>query len=166
MDHLLFHCVKTRALWEMFFSLFRVLWVVLSSVRETLLSWNGSFVGKKCKKVWRMGPFCIFWTVWKARNIHTFEDDVLSIQRLKGSFVYLLWSETNLFIKDGSSMLINFIDWVGSSWGLGCLLYILLDSFLFQLLRGWVYLSCIYWAAFLALLFNTISFLIKKIYTM
>ena len=115
MDHLLFHCVKTRALWEMFFSLFRVLWVVLSSVRETLLSWNGSFVGKKCKKVWRMGPFYIFWTVWKARNIHTFEDDVLSIQRLKGSFVYLLWSETNLFIKDDPSTLINFIDWVGSS---------------------------------------------------
>ena len=31
-----------------------------SSVRETLLSWDGSFVGKKCKKVWRAGPLCIF----------------------------------------------------------------------------------------------------------
>lgn len=62
-DHLLLHCVKTRALWEMLFSLFGVLWVVPSSVRETLLSWNGSFVGKKRKKVWRMGPLCIFWIV-------------------------------------------------------------------------------------------------------
>ena len=59
-DHLLLHCVKTRALWEMLFSLFGVLWVVPSSVRETLLSWNEPFVGKKRKKVWRMGPLCIF----------------------------------------------------------------------------------------------------------
>ena len=90
-DHLLLHCVKTRALWEVFFSLFGVLWVFPSSVKETLLSWNGFFVGKKRKKVWRVGPLCIFWTVWKVRNRIAFEDDVLSIQRLKGSFVYLLW---------------------------------------------------------------------------
>ena len=41
-----------------------------------------------------------------------FEDCVLFIQRLKASFVYLLWSETNLWIKDGPSTLIDFIDWV------------------------------------------------------
>ena len=34
--------------------------MVPSSVRETLLSWNEPFVGKKRKKVWRMGPLCIF----------------------------------------------------------------------------------------------------------
>ena len=27
-----------------------------SLVREILMSWNGSFVGKKHKKVWRVGP--------------------------------------------------------------------------------------------------------------
>ena len=43
-----------------------------------------------------------------------FEDDVLSIQRLKSSFVFLLWLETNLFIKDGPSTLVGFLDWVGS----------------------------------------------------
>ena len=59
-DLLLFHCVKTRALWEMFFSLFGVSWVFPSLVKETLLSWNESFVGKKCKKVWRVDPLCIF----------------------------------------------------------------------------------------------------------
>ena len=104
-----------------------------SSVREILMSWNGSFVGKKHKKVWRVGPLCIFWTIWKAKNKIAFEDDVLSIQRLKGSFVYLLWSETKMFIKDGPSMLIDFIDWVGFFLGRGCPLCILLDSFLFHL---------------------------------
>ena len=113
-DHILLHCGKTRTLWALFFSLFRVQWVLPATVKETLLSWNRSLVGKKRKEVWRVGSLCIFWTVWKARNSIAFEDDVLSIQRLKSSFVFLLWSETNLFIKDGPSTLVGFLDWVGS----------------------------------------------------
>ena len=86
-----------------------------SSVRETLLSWHGSFVGKKCKKVWRTTPLYIFWTVWKVRNRLTFNDDVLSIQRLKYFFVFFLWSEAKLFIVDCPLTLLSFIDWLGSS---------------------------------------------------
>ena len=113
-DHLLLYCEKTRALWEMFFTLFIVSWVFLSSIRETLLGWNCFFVGKKCKTVSRAGPLCIFWTVWKTGNRIAFEDEVLSIQRLKTSFLNSLWSETNLFIKDDPSTFVEFIDWVGS----------------------------------------------------
>ena len=32
---------------------------------------------------------------------------------LKSSFVYFLWSEMELFVKDGQSSLVGFIDWVG-----------------------------------------------------
>ena len=85
-----------------------------SSVRETLLGWNRSFVGKKRKAVWQLGPLCLFWSAWKARNIIAFEDSVLSIQKLKASFVYLLLLETKLFIKGGLLTLIDFIDWVDS----------------------------------------------------
>ena len=49
-------------------------------------------MGKKRKVAWQ-GPLCLFWVIWKARNSIAFEDCVLSIQRLKTSFVYLLWSE-------------------------------------------------------------------------
>ena len=62
-DHLLLHCSKTRALWELLFTLVGVSWVLPSSVRETLLSCHGSFVGKKRKKVWRAAPLHIFWMV-------------------------------------------------------------------------------------------------------
>ena len=62
-DHLLLHCSKARALWELLFTLVGVSWVLPSSVRETLLSWHGSFVSKKRKKVWRAAPLHIFWTV-------------------------------------------------------------------------------------------------------
>ncbi|RVX18352.1 hypothetical protein CK203_006746 [Vitis vinifera] len=53
-DHLLLHCSKTRVVWDLLFTLFGVSWVLLSSIRETLLSWHGSFVGKKRKKEWRV----------------------------------------------------------------------------------------------------------------
>ena len=98
----------------MFFTLFRVSWVFPSSVRENLLGWNGSFVGKKHKIVWRARPLFIFWIVWKARSRIAFENNGSSIQRLKVSFVYLLWLETKMSIKDDPSTLIDFIDWVGS----------------------------------------------------
>ena len=78
-DHLLLHCSKTRALWDLLFTLFGVSWLLPSLVRETLLNWHGSFVGKKRKKVWRAAPLYIFWTVWKVRNRLAFKNDVLSI---------------------------------------------------------------------------------------
>ena len=86
-----------------------------SSVRETLLSWHGSFVGKKRKKVWRVAPLYKFWTVWKARNRLAFNDDVLSIERLKYFFVFSLWSEAKLFIVDPPLTIVSFIDWLDSS---------------------------------------------------
>ena len=73
-----------------FLSFFGVSWVFPRSVKETLLGWRGSFVGKKRKVAWQLGPLCLFWVIWKARNSIAFEDCGLSIQRLKVSFMYLL----------------------------------------------------------------------------
>ena len=79
-DHLLLHCEKSRALWEMLFTRFGVSWVFMSLVRETLLGWNGFFVGKRRKIVWRAGPLCIFWTIWNTRNRIAFEDEVVHLK--------------------------------------------------------------------------------------
>ena len=76
------------------------------------IGWRGSFVEKKRKVAWQLGPLCLFWVIWKARNSIAFEDCGLSIQRLKVCFVYLLWSKTKLWIKGGPSTLIDFIEWV------------------------------------------------------
>ncbi|RVW46613.1 Transposon TX1 uncharacterized 149 kDa protein [Vitis vinifera] len=59
-DHLLLRCVMTRTLWNLFFSLFGVEWVLSGTVKETLLGWHGAFVGKIQKKAWQMAPLCIF----------------------------------------------------------------------------------------------------------
>ena len=59
-DHLLLHCVKTRVLWNLLFSLFGISWTLSCTVKTTLLGWNGGFVGKRRKKAWQMAPLCIF----------------------------------------------------------------------------------------------------------
>ena len=98
-DHLLLHCDRTREVWTLFLSFFGVSWVFPRSVKETLIGWRGSLMGKKRKVTWLLGPLCLFWVIWKARNSIAFEDGVLSIQKLKISFVYLLWLETRVWKK-------------------------------------------------------------------
>ena len=50
-DHILLHCGKARLLWELLFSLFRLYWVIHSTVKGTLLGWHGSIIGRKRKRV-------------------------------------------------------------------------------------------------------------------
>ena len=111
-DHLLLHCVKTRVLWNLLFSLFGVAWILSYSVKETLLGWHGAFLGKARKKAWQMVPLCIFWSVWKERNLLAFGNDELSLQRLKNSFVCNLWVRVSTVLSPSS--LVSFFDWLGS----------------------------------------------------
>ena len=52
---------------------------------------------------------CLFWIVWKAKNGIVFWDNVLSIQKLKTSFLILLWLENTLSIVDSPLTLGDFI---------------------------------------------------------
>ena len=49
------------------------------TIRKTLLSWTSASVGKKRKKVWLAGHFCLFWKVWKARNRIVFMEEFFSL---------------------------------------------------------------------------------------
>ena len=44
-------CDNTRVLWELFLPIFGVAWVFPSSIKQALVGWKGSFVGKKRKDV-------------------------------------------------------------------------------------------------------------------
>ncbi|RVW53555.1 hypothetical protein CK203_092413 [Vitis vinifera] len=59
-DHILLHCEKARTLWALLYSMFGVQWVLPATIKETLLGWNGTFVGKKRKGVWRASCLCLF----------------------------------------------------------------------------------------------------------
>ncbi|RVX14665.1 Transposon TX1 uncharacterized 149 kDa protein [Vitis vinifera] len=49
-NHILLHCTVTKTIWEITLAIFGVQWVFPESVIEVLLSWRGSFVGKKKKE--------------------------------------------------------------------------------------------------------------------
>ena len=55
----------------------------------------------------------IIWIVWKARNRIAFEGEELSIQKLKSSFVFYLWSEAKGCLDDVPQTFFSFLDWLG-----------------------------------------------------
>ena len=63
--------------------------------------------------MWKVGPLCLFWIVWKARNRIAFEGKEVSIQRLKSSFVSCLWLEAKGCVDDVPLTLFSFLDWLG-----------------------------------------------------
>ena len=85
------------------------------SVIEVLLSWRGSFVGKKRKKIWNSIPVCIFWTVWKERNRLAFRGGFLDIQKFKNFFVCNLWSWARVYNGEETYSLLGFLEWLGTT---------------------------------------------------
>lgn len=85
-DHILLHCTKIWVFWQLFFTIVGISWVQSPMVKENLLRWYGYLVGKKCKKVWRVAPLCIFWIIWKERNRRSFDHEDQSDHALKSSF--------------------------------------------------------------------------------
>lgn len=61
-------------------------------MKETLLEWHGSFVGRKRLKMWKVALYTFFGQFWKERDIIVFENEDFSIQRLKNYFVCRLWN--------------------------------------------------------------------------
>ncbi|RVW58882.1 hypothetical protein CK203_104242 [Vitis vinifera] len=78
-DLLLLHCVKTRVLWNLLFSLFGISWTLSCTVKTTLLGWNGGFVGKRRKKAWQMAPLCIFLVSLEGENRGSLEESHSSL---------------------------------------------------------------------------------------
>jgi hypothetical protein len=66
-DHLLLHCDVARVVWSYFYSLFRVEWVMLSSVLDLLSGW-GTLLGRGptiC--IWKQVPLCVLWGLWHEK---------------------------------------------------------------------------------------------------
>ena len=114
-NHILLHCIVTRILRDIIFGLIGIKWVLPETVKEALISWRGSFVGKKRKKIWKSIPLCIFWTVWKERNRLAFRGGALNIQKLKNSFVCNLWNWAKVYLGEESFSLIGFLEWIAST---------------------------------------------------
>ena len=80
-----------------------------------MLSWRGSFVRRKCKKVWRAALLCIFWTLWKERNRREFENTEQLVHSLKSLFMIKLLHGLGCMLLKGTLSLFDFVDWVESN---------------------------------------------------
>jgi len=92
-DHLLLHCDTARELWSFMFSLFGVEWVMPQTVLELLTTWGAFFGHGLAKKVWRLVPHCVLWSVWWERNARLFEDveTVMVVLRKRVLNTLYLW---------------------------------------------------------------------------
>ena len=59
-----------------------------SLVREVLLSYHGSSLGKKRKKAWKVVLLYLFQTLWRERNRRTFDSCESSNLTIKNYFLY------------------------------------------------------------------------------
>ena len=112
-DHILLHYAKIRILWQLLFTLFGVSWVLSFSVKRHSLGGIGLLWVKFAKSPGRL-PQCIFWTVWKERNMLAFDNAEFSVQRIKNSFIHNLWSWSRVSVDVDPTSLFSFIDWLGS----------------------------------------------------
>ena len=69
---------------------------------------------RKRRKAWRAAPLCIFWTIWKKRNQKVFEDEEMSYQRIKSSFLDNLAMWIWAYMNGRSMYLIDCVDWMYS----------------------------------------------------
>jgi hypothetical protein len=85
-DHLL-HDEVAHALWCNIFSRLGLSWVMPSSVLDQCASWCSS-CRTRSALVWKMLPICIFWTIWRERNIKCFEDLESFMEEILASLLY------------------------------------------------------------------------------
>ena len=112
-NHVLIHCPTAAMIRHLIFTLFGVHWVMPNSIKETILGWNGSFVGKKRKKVWNAAPLYLFWTLWKKRNRRIFEDTELADQAILRSLLYMFSDWVRVHVDCTSWSIFDLIHWLG-----------------------------------------------------
>ncbi|GFS36279.1 hypothetical protein Acr_00g0045080 [Actinidia rufa] len=86
-DHLLIHCVAANELWNLVLSIFGIQWVMPRSVRDLFACWSQKSVRGHRRRAWRAALLCLFWSIWRERNLRAFEDIENSLIFLKTSFL-------------------------------------------------------------------------------
>jgi hypothetical protein len=100
-DHLLLHCEVAHALWCNIFSWLGLSWVMPSCVSD-LCACRCSSGRTKSDVVWKMGPICYFWTLWRERNNRCFKDVESSMEAIIASFLYPLYLWTAAYLSPSS----------------------------------------------------------------
>uniref|UniRef100_A0A5B7BJ83 Reverse transcriptase zinc-binding domain-containing protein n=1 Tax=Davidia involucrata TaxID=16924 RepID=A0A5B7BJ83_DAVIN len=90
-NHLLLHCPVAKEMWDLLLAIFGLQWVMLYLFKDLLFCWGGVRVRKDLKRVWRIAPLCLAWSLWGERNRRTFDGVDRSIPILKDRFLNLFY---------------------------------------------------------------------------
>ena len=108
-DHLLIPSRKTRSLWDLFLAIVGSSWVFPLLVRQTLLAWQGTNVGRKHEKI-RMAAPLPFLDCLAGKEQGGLQGRSPA-HKMKFSFFSTLWSWANLYSVDNIDSLVDFLSW-------------------------------------------------------
>jgi hypothetical protein len=104
----LLHCDVAYALWTNIFNRFGMSWVMPRRVIDLFACWWKS--GRPMSvAIWKMVPICIFWCVWRERNLRCFEDLESSMEDILASFFHMLCLWTVAFLSPLTIALLIFL---------------------------------------------------------
>lgn len=82
-SHLFLHCKMVGQLWNLFMSFRGISWTILENTGQALESWNLEGNGSANKSRWRIVLTVIWWTIWKERNLRSFENKRSPLYKIK-----------------------------------------------------------------------------------
>lgn len=82
-DHLLLHCGFSWKLWCWWLNIWKLSWVIPSSLISLFSQWLPPSRGNFRKKLWTADFIIISWTIWKERNERIFPNNFSSLPQLQ-----------------------------------------------------------------------------------
>jgi hypothetical protein len=78
-----------------FFSRFRLCWVMPDSIRVIhLFTCLWSVGHSRSTVVWKMVPLCLMWCIWRERNARCFEESSMSFEEILHYVIFTLYTWT------------------------------------------------------------------------
>ncbi|KAL4182544.1 hypothetical protein AMTRI_Chr11g93810 [Amborella trichopoda] len=71
--HLFLHCSQAFELWSLILQLFRIQWVLPSSVKALISSYSGCHWPKAGRTLWKSTIATTIWVIWLDRNKRVFQ---------------------------------------------------------------------------------------------
>ncbi|XP_026410535.1 uncharacterized protein LOC113305744 [Papaver somniferum] len=71
-DHLFLHCQTTFEVWDYFIKAFHISWPLSGTVLRLFQAWDNNILSGRCKEIWNIFHYALFWIIWEERNIRAF----------------------------------------------------------------------------------------------
>jgi len=110
-SHLFLHCRVTVQVWHMVLSISQEPWVMPEHTADLLSCWMRRGGSKTQKRWWSIVPTCVWWAIWRERNLRCHENITNSIQKVKENCINMLffWCK-----EDGIEEVEQLVDFLGS----------------------------------------------------